>query len=633
MGNIQNLYHNTSFTSDNNGNVGIGTDSPGAKLEVQGTNTAGDLALSNSSTTVSSGDILGKLAFRNYDGSINFSTFSGEVASIRAVAAVDFTGTNGANTDLLFYTNSVSPADGSPVSGGSEKMRILANGNVGIGTTSPSATFSVANTTIINSNGTGGWGSSANYGFFTWDGGTVNAAIMKGQNGKNFHLGASNRNNDLTIKTTGDIGIGIGDASPTAKLEIYNSGGTVLNVTGSQGQLFSVTDDLSGSIFAVADISGVPIFDVNSSGVSYFDGTVGIGESAPDELLHIKGDADVYAKIEYTGNGSNTPADHAGLILSHGRSTWYLHNKYSAGSGVVGSFSIADTGGTNALVILSTANNHVGIGTDNPSQKLDVVGNLEINGTSYLNGNVDILYRFGNKGTNQGIQFEAPTTALQTSRIDSDALSFYFGGTSGTGEVMRMKENGEVGINETNPSATLHLTALSSSGVPFKLVGDSATTTVQQLIRTEQYSTSITAWYNIVCEAKNSSNNIVSTFIVERDGDVKNANNVYGQISDIRLKENILDATPKLEDIKKLKVKNFNFIGDELKQIGLIAQEVEEIFPGLVKEDVQPGPDGTKGGVYKSVKYSIFVPMIIKAMQEQQEIIEDLKTRLTKLEN
>ncbi len=50
------------------------------------------------------------------------------------------------------------------------------------------------------------------------------------------------------------------------------SGGVVVNVLGSQGQLLSVTDDLSGSIFAVSDISGVPIFDVNSSGLSTFDG-------------------------------------------------------------------------------------------------------------------------------------------------------------------------------------------------------------------------------------------------------------------------------------------------------------------------------------------------------------------------
>jgi hypothetical protein len=48
------------------------------------------------------------------------------------------------------------------------------------------------------------------------------------------------------------------------------SGGTVVDIQGSQGQLFSVTDDLSGSIFAVSDISGVPILDVNSNGTIQF---------------------------------------------------------------------------------------------------------------------------------------------------------------------------------------------------------------------------------------------------------------------------------------------------------------------------------------------------------------------------
>jgi len=59
------------------------------------------------------------------------------------------------------------------------------------------------------------------------------------------------------------------------------SGGVVVNVLGSQGQLLSVTDDLSGSIFAVSDISGVPIFDVNSSGLSTFTGNVTLSSTAP----------------------------------------------------------------------------------------------------------------------------------------------------------------------------------------------------------------------------------------------------------------------------------------------------------------------------------------------------------------
>ena len=57
-------------------------------------------------------------------------------------------------------------------------------------------------------------------------------------------------------------------------LAINGNGGTVLDVQGSQGQLFSVTDSLTGDIFAVSDISGVPILKVNSSGAVNIDGTL-----------------------------------------------------------------------------------------------------------------------------------------------------------------------------------------------------------------------------------------------------------------------------------------------------------------------------------------------------------------------
>ena len=77
------------------------------------------------------------------------------------------------------------------------------------------------------------------------------------------------------------------------------SGGTVVDIQGSQGQLFSVTDNLSGSIFAVSDISGVPIFDVNSSGISYFDGSVGIGTTSPTSLLEISKQLSAAATIDY----------------------------------------------------------------------------------------------------------------------------------------------------------------------------------------------------------------------------------------------------------------------------------------------------------------------------------------------
>jgi hypothetical protein len=55
---------------------------------------------------------------------------------------------------------------------------------------------------------------------------------------------------------------------------IVDGTGTVLDVQGTQGQLFSITDSLTGDIFAVSDISGVPILTVNSSGAVDIDGTL-----------------------------------------------------------------------------------------------------------------------------------------------------------------------------------------------------------------------------------------------------------------------------------------------------------------------------------------------------------------------
>ena len=61
------------------------------------------------------------------------------------------------------------------------------------------------------------------------------------------------------------------DVQITGSLQIYKSGSTVFNIEGSQGTLFTVTDELSGSLFSVNDISGIPIFEVFS------DDTVKIG--------------------------------------------------------------------------------------------------------------------------------------------------------------------------------------------------------------------------------------------------------------------------------------------------------------------------------------------------------------------
>ena len=51
-------------------------------------------------------------------------------------------------------------------------------------------------------------------------------------------------------------------------------GATIVDIQGSQGQLFSVTNSLTGDLFSVSDISGVPIINVNSSGAITLDGYI-----------------------------------------------------------------------------------------------------------------------------------------------------------------------------------------------------------------------------------------------------------------------------------------------------------------------------------------------------------------------
>jgi hypothetical protein len=106
-------------------------------------------------------------------------------------------------------------------------------------------------------------------------------------------------------------------------------------------------------------------------------------------------------------------------------------------------------------------------------------------------------------------------------------------------------------------------------------------------------------------------------------------------LSDIRLKENIVDTTPKLEDLLKVRVVNYSLKGSNgAKLIGVVAQELEQLFPSLVNNGELSPRDIILGKTesYKSVKYSCFDVILIKAFQEQMAIINKLSLQLYELE-
>jgi hypothetical protein len=147
-----------------------------------------------------------------------------------------------------------------------------------------------------------------------------------------------------------------------------------------------------------------------------------------------------------------------------------------------------------------------------------------------------------------------------------------------------------------------------------------------------------------------------NVFRIAKNGNVTNTNNSYGPISDQKLKENIVDANSQWEDIKSLRIVNFNFkaeTGYEThKQIGLIAQEVETVCPGLISETndteevsvpmldengvAQTNLDGQveyvletreTGETTKVVSTSVLYMKAIKALQEAMTKIETLETQ------
>lgn len=203
--------------------------------------------------------------------------------------------------------------------------------------------------------------------------------------------------------------------------------------------------------------------------------------------------------------------------------------------------------------------------------------------------------------------------------------------------------DGKVGIAQNTPTEALHVTgnikttgnidiasgnivngspAIGTNGSGFNLQDDG----VHQLGRNTADGNSVLQVFGGSGEAR-----------VKGSGNLQNTNNNYGGISDSKLKENIVDAGSQWDDIKDVRVRNYNFKSSTgygtHTQIGVIAQELEAVSPGLVKESNDEDADGNSTGTTtKTVSYSVLYMKAVKALQEAMERIEALETKVAALE-
>jgi hypothetical protein len=327
--------------------------------------------------------------------------------------------------------------------------------------------------------------------------------------------------------------------------------------------------------------------------------------------------------------------------------------------GVDADFRVESDGNANMLFV-DGGNNAVGIGMASPTQALSIGGGLTVTASATLpsalgsmtfsyESPVNRMYIGDGSGYSLAISKRASSTttnlltlsdngSLQTYpsagqdaffnengidadfRVESDTDANALVVDGGTGNV----GVGSAGLTSTGPIATSAVGAAVTSFKSVCVAGDqTATNLILQSARTDVY-------YHMQAFVSGST----EVFRIEASGNVKNTNNSYGALSDAKLKENIVDASPKLADLMQVKVRNYNLIGGTTKQIGVVAQELEAVFPSMVDENADRDEDGNLlETTTKGVKYSVFVPMLIKAIQEQQTLIESLTARITALES
>ena len=158
--------------------------------------------------------------------------------------------------------------------------------------------------------------------------------------------------------------------------------------------------------------------------------------------------------------------------------------------------------------------------------------------------------------------------------------------------------------------------------------------TASQRGRTIFYAKSGTSGVNEILQVYTGS---TAKLLIRADGNLYNAAGGIGVLSDVKLKENIVSANSQWDDIKAIQIRNFNFKEetghDTHTHIGVVAQEVEAVSPGLVSDQPDKDEDGNDlGTTTKVVTSSLLYMKAVKALQEAMERIETLETKVAALE-
>ncbi len=584
---------------DSSGRLGLGTSSPTSRLTIKQANDADSTA---GTALEANGNDSRLLTYFNtsQDAWITTATY----------------GSTGAFKPLSFWTSDT------------RRLTIDTSGRVGIGTTAATERLSIndsgANAAISIRTGGASFNSVVKFNAddtnYAGIGLESTALVMRCSN-------SSTPTERARIDSSGRLGLGTSSVGALLHANQTTAGDNVLRLTGnysSSGTSPLIVFERAGGAVAghlryndafnamQIGTTSAHRFDLytNSNTALTIDSSqrVGIGTTSPTNALHVNSGATGTSTIlESTGSGS------------------YLGIKNSSGQWTLGATStsfILENSGGEALRV-------------DGSRRLLV-------GTSSSSASAAAVFQgFAGSATGQGIiQLQVGKNTAATA-VNENLGSVRFANSDGnigaliSGEadlqwdsgdypsrlVFSVSQDGSASPTERirleNAGRSLFFS--SGNGIAVGVADGAGTTT--ELFAGIYSRTSTTAGGS-------------ASIIIYSNGNVVNTNNSYGSLSDIKLKENIVDANSQWDDLKALQVRNYNFKeGQTHTQIGLVAQEVELVSPGLVSESPDRDEEGNDlGTVTKSVNYSVLYMKAVKALQEAMERIETLEAKVAALE-
>jgi hypothetical protein len=442
--------------------------------------------------------------------------------------------------------------------------------------------------------------------------------------------------------STAGVGGVITTADNSGDLNIQSGSTTILAITSTGASVTGTLSASAATTFSAGSVSAPAITTTGDTNTGIFfpaadaiafseggvesmridsAGNVGIGTTLPVQKLEVLGNSGLA-----TGTGNPIAIRISDTSADAGAATWntttdftqlQFYSADASGPGganiryTVGAVMEGVSGQTTALTFRSSslgvltermridANGNVGVGVtpsawQSSSKAIQLTGGsiagltttdfrlyanaYENSGAVYVTTNVATMYRMT---SGSHVWYTAPSGTAGTAVTWTTGMTLTAGGDLelGTGHYYALFTATDFGI-ELRPT-------LATSGAVFASFLNNTGTRIGSISR-------------------NTTTNAV----------------LYNTTSDERLKENIADSNPVLETISKIKVRQYDWKDANVHQdYGFIAQELDTVIDGVVTK-----PDDAE--LMWSVDYSKITPHLVKAIQEQQAMIEELKAEI-----